>query len=375
VGLISEHQLQLGSDEGAFAVRDQADRLEADDWDGNTLVQVTSELGAETNVLVLTGDQFGPFAITTQHHDSPPSRPSEDWEDVVEFSVRSYGSLIVGELVNYDPSTVVAGLAGEYRVRVSARGRGVGRADDDSDGATGEGPVEWYLIEAWEALAAPAEVIRLRSPHALIWVDGGPRLVEVPEAEAGLAAAARIGRDVDGAPGRRTLSGRVGTAHVERTMLGTRRKLFRSFAYVTNWSQWAIGGSSWSAAGNWSEEPYPLHHPDFGFADDSSDQLSGREAGIRTQFTEVDPPHRVVRQWDWVARVNPGDFITLWEPVLPAPTYATFELTQRKNEEGKTVTTVSLTHTDLPEEWVDDMAAWWQFQFAIADLNDFGTRR
>jgi len=375
VGLLSERRVLIGSDEGAFAIRDELGELSAPDWDDNTLVQISAEFVADVGVTVLTGDQFGPFEVTARSHDGPPALPDASWEDVVEFSARTTGPLNVGELVNYDPSTRLADRPGRYRVRVSARGRGTSGTDEDGEPLAGDGPVEWYLIDAWEADEAPPQVIRLTSAHARSVLDGGPKLVEVPEMAAGLEAARRVGRDVDRLPEARELSGRVGSAHVERTLAGTRRKLFRSFAYVTNWSQWAVEGSSWTVSASWTEEPYPLHHPDYAFADDHEDQLSGRHGGIRTQFIEVDAPRRVVRQWDWVARVRPGDFITEWEPVLPHPTYATFEFTQRKNPEGQAETTVRLDHADLPVEWVEDMTAWWQFQFAIADLNSFGTRR
>ena len=44
-------------------------------------------------------------------------------------------------------------------------------------------------------------------------------------------------RDVEGDPGARTLSGELGSLTVERTLEGTRRKLFRDvFAYVMSWS-------------------------------------------------------------------------------------------------------------------------------------------
>lgn len=89
----------------------------------------------------------------------------ESWEDVVEVSV----SVPAGS----DPSwTAWAEMQGgpldlppgDYRVRVSAKGRDAGR-----EGEFADGPVDRYLVELWPAPAAPDAIIRAASTDADYW--------------------------------------------------------------------------------------------------------------------------------------------------------------------------------------------------------------
>jgi hypothetical protein len=369
--MIAEHRVVLESAERAFVIRNDGAELAARPWGDNTLVLVEANPDHH-NVIVLTGDQFGPFEVTTRYYDDAPPLPGTNWEDVVELSIRSTGPLAVAELVDHEPSAPMVDEPGEFRVRVSARGRAYDHQGED-DEPPEETPVEWYLVEAWKSPMAPPQVVRLTSEFARTQLAGGPKPLVVPEMEAGLAAAARIGRDVDRAAGARAFSGRIGEVRVRRTLMGTRRKLFVPFAHATNWSSWVTAGSGWSFMSGPSQEPYPLDQASWAFANQGEDQLSGG-GGIRTQFTEVDPPRSAVRRWEWVAPVMKGDTMDLWQPVLAQDTDTAVVLTQHKDDGGQAVTTVDLTHTGLPEEWLQDMTTWWGFQFAIADHAKFGTK-
>ena len=198
----------------------------------------------------------------------------------------------------------------------------------------------------------------------------GPALV-IPEAEAGLAAAARIGRDVDGAPGARVLSGQLGSVAVERTIRGTRRKLFRSCAYLDTWSHvWTPDEASWIFGGAWNN--YELDEEMWAYSVDHSDQLTGRNGAVRSSFVEVEKPARAVRRWNWMRpRGEHGNATWDDNPVLPVDSIRTVTLMESKRD-GETWTTIRIEHDGLPVEWLDDMETYWAYQLSIADHAGFG---
>ena len=201
--------------------------------------------------------------------------------------------------------------------------------------------------------------------------DAEPRLV-IPEGEAGLAAAARIGRDVEGDPGARTLSGNVGSVTVERTIRGTRRKLFGKFAYLTTWSHAWTPGASWSFSSG--ALGYELDSPTWAYSSDNVDQLTGRNGAVRWSFAEVDKPARAVRRWNWMR--PQGDENATWadNPLLDPESTLTVSLTESKRD-GEPWTTIRIEHAGLPVEWLADMETYWAYQLSIADIAEFGTSR
>ncbi|MBO0843866.1 MAG: hypothetical protein J2P22_00415 [Nocardioides sp.] len=203
-----------------------------------------------------------------------------------------------------------------------------------------------------------------------------PALV-IPEGEAGLAAAARIGRDVEGDPGARVLSGELGSVvAVERTIRGTRRKLFRDCAYLDSWSHlWTPEPgshlpSSWIWGGAWVN--YELDKDIWCYSVDHPDQLTGRNGAIRSSFVEVDKPARAVRRWNWMQpRGANGNATRDNNPVLAADSIMTVSLTQSQRD-GEPWTTIRIEHAGLPVEWLDDMETYWAYQLTIADHAGFG---
>lgn len=110
--------------------------------------------------IIRTGIHTGVVRLTVEPRaDAPPARLNEDWEAIVEVSLQApagqlrVATLIV-QLAEPFPVLTPAG-AGDYRVRVHARGR-----DTDIDGTAFE-PVEDYLVQVWPAPPGPQHVYKL----------------------------------------------------------------------------------------------------------------------------------------------------------------------------------------------------------------------
>lgn len=87
------------------------------------------------------------------------------WEDVVEVStVVPDGAAPAWTTWAGEDRGDLDLPPGSYRVRVSARGRDDGAADEFA-----EGPVDFYLVEFWPAPAAPDAVVRTTSENAAYW--------------------------------------------------------------------------------------------------------------------------------------------------------------------------------------------------------------
>ncbi|WP_436702242.1 hypothetical protein [Nocardioides sp. BYT-33-1] len=361
----------LGSDEGAFAIRSSdCEPIPVEGWDesDNTLVRAGGALAADGELLVTTGDQWGPFSVTTCLLDVPPGAPGVEWEDVVELSLEARASLVATELVDNDPSVPLIDEPGVYRLRLSARGRATGH--DRQDDELGEEPIEWYRLEAWRAAPSAPAILRLTSAFAHEQLADPPPPLLIPEGEAGLAASVRIGRDVEQAPGARSLSGATGYVEVERTIRGTRRKLFTRCAHVTTWSHAWVPGGTWGFSAG-PEPPYAPGTQHFASSHDHADQLTGSCGSIRYSFIEVESPKRAVRNWNWL----PGP---TWDndgaPMLREESRVTMTLNQSKDAAGVPWTTIRIRHEGLPVEWLEDMETWWAYQLSIADHAEFGTR-
>ena len=359
---IASGSVELGSDEGAFVIRAASDALTCSPWDESTLVSIPEDLYDGNDVLVLTGAQWGPFSVTTRLLDGP-ALADEEWEDVVEFSLTSGGEVVVTELVNNFPTVTLLTDPGSYRVRVSARGRASDSARDSGQRATDElatVPIEHYLVEAWLAEAAPPVITRETSRFAREALTGPAPEPEIEGAAAGLAGSRAIGRDVDGAPGARQLSGNTGSLTISRTMPGTRRKLFKYLRggptmsrHIPSWGYWGggeqLGAPTYSSASR--------GHPD---------QLSGDRGSIRNTITEEDTPRRRVQHWAWL--VPPGhDRAAPEESTVAADTTITALYTQARSGEGLVSTTIEIHHSGLPIEWVEEMRAWWAYQLAFVE--------
>jgi hypothetical protein len=285
-------------------------------------------------VVVHTGTHWGPVEVCVSRLNAePPLQP--DWDEVVELSVTSPAGIRIRELEG-EPRLTLTDRGGDYRLRISARGRAAGRGRYQSGRSAKL--IEHYLIEAWPAaLTAPAvlrasQVEKAETPH-------------LEYENAGRAAAERIYRDLRARGSARTRSGRTGTAYVDSQFTGTRPKLFRQFADLT----WMTGGGSPGelAVGNgytcrgggnegeWDFEPI----------------LGGGE--VRCDYVEFISPRVIVTTWNWHLSTT---------PFLASPAILRIELTQGSNDRIQASTVVAVTHSGLPSEWVSDMADYWRWK-------------
>ncbi|MBL0748408.1 hypothetical protein [Nocardioides baculatus] len=368
--IVSESRVVLGSDEGVILVEGGV----GEPWSGSTLLAVQEEGAVEeegSDVWILTGDQWGPFEVVARVLDSAPGEPEEAWQDVAEVSLESASGFYVTELVSQDVGTVIDLAPGIYRVRVSARGRSA-EADLDEDGEVvergGEEPPEHYLLEIWAA--PPTAPVDLRETSSLAQERraGPPAVPVLPEAADGLAASRRIGRDVDGAPGARTLSGEVGELTVSGRARGSRRKRFRwlngPISLAPHTSSWMfMSGNDWQQVG---AATYGAAH------EDHPDQLAGSRGLLRDVLIEEVRPARRVRTWAWLvpppgtAGAPPEQCTPLFESDSTIVT--TYD--ESKDAGGDPWTTIVVRHAGLPVEWLDDMHAWWTYQLALVASYD-----
>lgn len=364
-----EQSVLLDLGQGAFAIRseDELPLRVAGGLTDNTLVRASDVDPAD--LWVLPGRQVGRCAVTTRVHEVGQHPPDDHWEDIVEFSLQTTGRVVVTDLVDNDPRVQWLERPGWWRVRVSARGRTAPSAAIEHSDT--DDPVEWYLVEAWPA--SPAEQTRAPDIVRLARAQGDRAAAPlIPESEVGLAAARRIGRDVDQGRGARTLTGELGSATAERTIPGTRRRLFKACAHLTTWSHEWVPLPSWS----FSSTPGPdfaLDREHWAWARNHQDQLTGRRGAIRWSFVEVDKPHRAVRAWNWQRSQGRGP--SPFSPgvsVLDQDSMLTVTLTESKRA-NEPWTTVTISHDGLPVEWVADMATYWDYQLAIAEHGGFGT--
>jgi hypothetical protein len=87
---------------------------------------------------------------------------------VVEFSLTSATALILTALVDNGPIIELADEPGTYRY-VSVPAARLAERECDEDAAGGgddEEPVDWYLVQAWQAPATPHAVGASDSSHA-----------------------------------------------------------------------------------------------------------------------------------------------------------------------------------------------------------------
>ena len=123
-------------------------------------------------VYVVLGRRSGGSRVRIVLVDAEPAiDPS--WEDVVEVSTTvPPGSSPAWLSWAGESGGQLALPAGEHRMRVSARGRDAGAADELVDDVVDE-----YLVELWPASASPDAILRSTSDDASYWNDtwGGHR--------------------------------------------------------------------------------------------------------------------------------------------------------------------------------------------------------
>jgi hypothetical protein len=358
--------VELGSDYSCFVLADSEQTLSGLDVPRNTLVQ--SPGTDDAIVMISTGSQWGPFSVTVAPHETEP--PTDDsWEDVVEFSVSAGGPIWVSDLIDREALAKVTLGAGDFRVRVSARGRTESRDRDlsfDDDMDFGErAALEHYLIESWPAAASESTVVRETSQVALQTLNPTAEAALLEEGPS-LVGTRTIGRDLDG---ERELSGQLGAVRVEGVVPGTRRRLFRAFGNCTGWSgnHSYVGGGGLDLVSD-GGKGWTMSDP--GFDGELADGLTGSGGYLEDICIGRDSPAWIERTWNWFI----GYPVTEGRPFLSEPSKLRMDFAQRNNTNGEPETTIRIEHSGLPVEWVAGMTAFWELQLAIARHREFGTR-
>ena len=94
-----------------------------------------------------------------------PADPDETWEDIVEVSTEVPPGCEVQWMSWAGETTGSLTLpAGSYRLRVSARGRDIGAADEFA-----EDVVDHYLLEFWTAPRQEDAILRVGTDDARYW--------------------------------------------------------------------------------------------------------------------------------------------------------------------------------------------------------------
>ena len=145
------------SDDGGFD--GDVDRFFANQVNG--LVGAADPNGVYLNL----GRRSGGSQVRIALLRAEPAEPNEQWEDVVEVSL----VIPSGREVRWmswagETSGQFDMPAGSYRLRVSARGRDVGAADEFADDV-----VDHYLLEVWSASPEEDSILRVGTDNARYW--------------------------------------------------------------------------------------------------------------------------------------------------------------------------------------------------------------
>lgn len=326
--------------------------------DDNTLVAWWPDTAADLRgFFVSGGSQWGPFAIAARVLDGDPGDPGEEWEDVVEVTVRSSGAMTLDEVVD-GPVSSLDVPPGTYRMRLSARGRTESRdralAFPDEDLVVEPGALEHFLVELWPtAMTSPAVVLRQDSAFAQeILHPSEP--VWPAEREPGLRAARAIARDVRQQPGARDIRGPLGAISLDLELPGTPTRLFDRLRHTFAWPPCRGGSGTSDVPGQTAYYDATLSEPDDAY------DYAGH---IATTLLELDRPRRVVTGWNWVPEVDASPSRP-WPlddrpRLLATDSRVTLMITQGDRSAAEPRCAVSLQHSGIPTAWAEDLTALW----------------
>ncbi|NYD43341.1 hypothetical protein [Nocardioides panaciterrulae] len=303
-------------------------------------------------VWVLTGSQWGPFEITVEQHDGPPAMVDDDWLDMVELSLTCQGEVTVCEMID-GPMATLVDRAGDFRVRVCARGRREGLLrDDDPDWDLGDGPVvEHYLLQVWREPASDGRV--LREDKGLWEALGDSDEAGASEGDAivdaGLEASSRILADVEGGPSARRLSGRRGHVVATGEVPASRRIIFPRAASLVAWPSCRGGSAGDLAVGaTWTH-------------DGTRPDGDGEYGHITTTFEMLNEPEAIFKTWNWQRPQSAQPNVDTVRSLLDPPSIIRMALMEYNDDSGDKLTTIHVQHVGVPVEWVDDLWALWRW--------------
>lgn len=359
---LREHHAVLDTDASQFLIV-SVDALEVAGRPAGSVLPF--DVGSsELWLSVKTGAQFGPVDVTTRLHETEPEVGVE-WEDVDEIGVSSAGPLDVRELDSGDMLPLTE-QAGEYRIRISARGRDDGNAIpyhvllDGEDRAA----VEHYLIEAWPAPVAESAIVRLSSRVATREAGYAEPEPPRPHERAAVAAAQAIGRDLAGEDGARLLSRELGTVVVRAELVGTRRGYFRLLSEIYAWWGRIQGCDRCEVGGTFVLRQAP------GRPGHAASALVGPDGNVRCTWLALEPPSSVSMTWEWISppatdTPSSGDER---HPLLQHPSSLRFDLTESKRPSDEPMSGIRVEHRALPIEWINDMETFWLDRLELAEL-------
>lgn len=118
--------------------------------------------GDAKGVYLHLGRRSGGSQVQVVLLSSPPGEPEQSWEDVVEVPLTIPPQSHV-QVLSWAAESAwdLEVPATSYRLRVSARGRDAGAADEFA-----EGVVDHYLLELWPATHEPDAILRVGSEDA-----------------------------------------------------------------------------------------------------------------------------------------------------------------------------------------------------------------
>lgn len=155
-------QYYLQGDE-FLSVYDDADTVRRI-FAGNSLAA-----GGPEHLTVHAGTHTGWIRLTTRQCAAEPPLPGDEWETVVDVSICSTSGVLRlfqwGGDVQGDAGNFATCGAGWYRVRVQARGR------DEGDAQQGDTPVEEHFLSVWPAPPEPDTVHRANDTFARTHYD------------------------------------------------------------------------------------------------------------------------------------------------------------------------------------------------------------
>lgn len=281
--------------------------------------------------------------------DAEPADFDPRYSEIVEVS--SAGSaIIVGSGTEVEAT---AAQSVPYRVRLLT--------GDDRE-------VTGLLVQSWPSAAQPTTVIRTMRTMRKEADRDATNGMSALEA-AGIAAAARIGNDVDRAPGSRSLSGERGVAKASIVAPGEPAAHVDFFDQVYVWTP-----NPDRSIPRYKMTPWDPSDPSADWwmcamkSPDQRDRITGWLGTIWTQpHTDNRPPDQSVLRWRWVRRTPPANARVklgeMGEPVLPRDTVRIARFVQKPGPDP--TTEITIEHRDVPIEWVGDLSAWWALQLAI----------
>ncbi len=129
--------------------------------------QVNGLVGAgdSNGVYVILGRRTGGSHVRISTLATEPLEPDAQWEDAVEVSIEVPSGAEVKWMSWAGESEGPLALpAGSYRLRVSARGRDAGAADEFADEV-----LDHYQLELWPAPHKEDAILRVGSDNARYW--------------------------------------------------------------------------------------------------------------------------------------------------------------------------------------------------------------